>query len=572
MVGLSLICCDLAYAGKKPSTSALFSVPSCTPVNAPGANCNTPNATLDQVASCAVNNILPVNLECGMVDFQNITNNNPDSTFALFGSDYYGLTPPGSRDSGTSGDIASVNYMKSKLQSYGYDVTVQTYPVPYSADLVVPVMNEISGTNFVAGVDFSSATFSGSGDVTAPLQTLLTSAPTAAPSILGCAARDFANFKPGNIALLQRGKCANRDKVLNAIAAGAVGVITMNYDDSNAGNTLQSADGMTVPVFAYTKLSAGQNLYNYATTNPNPMVRMNAQITNETRNTYNVIGDSKFGNPSSVVVIGGHYDSIFGAGMIDNASGTVSILEIARVMAKTPTTNKLRVALWGGEELGTFGSNFYVNTLAPVELNKISYYLDIDDAATNNYAFILDDPIYAIKNPSGAVTDANKWKTNAVNLSTVGNDYYKNFLTNNKQGYSLTLADLYISGSDTDPFILAGIPIAGIATGQGSGKTSAEVKLFGGVAGNYDMCVDTPYIFCDNLCNTSYFSPAYCPNASNPPFYPYIFNPDNNPHTIVTKASTDATVRLLFNPNLGNNGQHTATGQKSSPMTRKYAP
>jgi len=365
----------------------------------------------------------------------------------------------------------------------------------------------------------------------------------------------------------------------------------MNYADVNGGNTLITSVGITVPVFAYIKLSAGQELYNYALKGSNQRVTMGANAPVVTRNTYNVIAEKNVGNPNSVVMVGAHYDSLFGAGIVDNISGVASVMEIARVMANTPTVNKLRFAFWGGEEESTVGSLFYVNTLPPTDLNKIVYYLDFDVTATNNYSYILLDPAYAIAHPSGAVTDTKQWKNNAVNLSNVGVSYFKNYLANpvNLNGscnasapgglgvcYTSKPADLYISGSDTDPFILAGIPIAGIVTGQGDGKTAQEAATFGGVAGNYERCGDSAYIFCDNICNTSYYS-ASCGNpilSDGSPAYAttMTFTPLNNPHTVVTKASTDVAVRLLFNPNLANNGLHKATGQTSSGMSRYFSP
>ena len=48
------------------------------------------------------------------------------------------------------------------------------------------------------------------------------------------------------------------------------------------------------------------------------------------RTDYNVIAESRFGDPNHIVVLDAHLDSIFGAGILDNASGSATILEIAR--------------------------------------------------------------------------------------------------------------------------------------------------------------------------------------------------------------------------------------------------
>ena len=421
-------------------------------------------------------------------DFQNISDSNPDYTFVNFAP-----YPPGSRDSGTPGDIASVNYIANYMRGLGYTVTVQSYPVPYSADKSIPIMSEISpiAHNFAIGTDFASAIFSASGDVTAHIQAISPTAPTAAPSFLGCSPKDFAGFTPGNIALLQRGKCSNREKVVNAIAAGAVGAITMNYADETEGNTLITTNGITVPVISYIPLSAGQKLYNdTGGKTGTEVVHMLVDTVNENRITYNVIADSKYGNPNSIVVLGGHYDSIFGAGILDNASGVASMMEIAAAMKDTNTANKLRYAFWGGEELGAFGSAYYINNLSATNLNKIVYNLDFDVTATKNFTYDISDPAYGIANPSGGFTDSNKWKQNAVNLSSLGVNLFKNYMNSVGLPYTSERTDLNISGSDDDPFILTGIPVGSLVTGQGGGKSQRDANIFGGTAGNFDVCAE----------------------------------------------------------------------------------
>ena len=47
--------------------------------------------------------------------------------------------------------------------------------------------------------------------------------------------------------------------------------------------------------------------------------------------------------------------------MLDNASGSATILDIAQQLKNTNTRNKLRFIWFGGEELGLLGSDYYVN-------------------------------------------------------------------------------------------------------------------------------------------------------------------------------------------------------------------
>ena len=58
---------------------------------------------------------------------------------------------------------------------------------------------------------------------------------------------------------------------------------------------------------------------------------------------------------------GGHLDSVTaGPGINDNASGSATLLEIARQLAGTPPAHTIRFAWWGAEELGLLGSRHYV--------------------------------------------------------------------------------------------------------------------------------------------------------------------------------------------------------------------
>lgn len=108
---------------------------------------------------------------------------------------------------------------------------------------------------------------------------------------------------------------------------------------------------------------------------------------------YNVIAeipgtDRKL--KSEVVMLGGHLDSWHGAtGATDNGAGCIVMMEAVRILKAIGFEPKrtIRIALWGGEEQGIFGSRNYVKnhfgdadnmTLKP-EHEKISAYYNIDN-------------------------------------------------------------------------------------------------------------------------------------------------------------------------------------------------
>lgn len=99
-------------------------------------------------------------------------------------------------------------------------------------------------------------------------------------------------------------------------------------------------------------------------------VRLNIQTTfgSEHAKGYNVVAEIPGGDPTlaaQIVLLGGHLDSWAAAtGATDDGAGVVVALEAMRILkaAGVHPRRTIRVALWGGEEQGTYGSLGYVNT------------------------------------------------------------------------------------------------------------------------------------------------------------------------------------------------------------------
>jgi Zn-dependent M28 family amino/carboxypeptidase len=89
-----------------------------------------------------------------------------------------------------------------------------------------------------------------------------------------------------------------------------------------------------------------------------------------------VIADSPKGkNEDETIIVGAYRDSVLaGPGIIDNGSGSSTILEIAEEMAELGYTEKLRrqvrFAFWGAEEFNLLGSEYYVSQLSSAQQAK----------------------------------------------------------------------------------------------------------------------------------------------------------------------------------------------------------
>src|SRR6266550_1909681 len=423
-----------------------------------------------------------------------------------------------SRNSGEPGYKASADYVAALMKQAGYDVTIQPYKFIYYAYTGIPAFTEVSPTphSYTLGEEWGPG--QSTGTASAALQPVggIIIPPTPTPSSTsGCTPADFNGFISGRIALIQRGGCNFGVKVLNAQAAGASGVIIFNEGnptrtDLLVGSLFDAAGNpfvSTIPV-AFTTFAGGANLldqYQQAVQNRTALPVMNISITaivNTNADDYNVIAESKGGDKNHVVVVDAHLDAIYGAGMLDNASGSATILGIAQKMKNVQPVNKLRFIWFGGEELGLLGSSYYVNNLTSNELSHIGYDLDADVTATPNYLIGVLDP--AAPDLFGRTV-----------TSTFPNRVYKSSTIARDQGIayfdSVGLNHELLSpvGTDAFSFNAVGIPASGLLTGQDCCKSQEEVNLFGGHLGNYEGnipsfdggCVDNPFRWCDNLSN-----------------------------------------------------------------------
>ena len=290
--------------------------------------------------------------------------------------------------------------------------------------------------------------------------------------------------------------------IFNEGNPGRTGVISGNLIDA-AGNRIVP----TIPV-AFTAFATGNDLlneYNQAVQGGTALPSVNIGIkavVNPNADDYNVIADSKGGDPNHVLVVDAHLDAIYGAGMLDNASGSATILDIAQMMRKVHPRNKLRFIWFGGEELGLLGSTFYVNNLSPSELSKIGYDLDADVTATPNYVVGVLDPA-AVDFFTRTVSTT--FPPQVYQPSTVARDQGIQYFSSIGLNHELFSP----VGTDAFNFNEAGIPASGVLTGQDCCKTQGDVDLFGGSLGNFEGnvpstdggCVDNPFRWCDNLSN-----------------------------------------------------------------------
>jgi len=498
------------------------------------------NDTVAKLVPC----ITEADLMSHMVAFQAIADANPG--------------PDGhpSRNSGEPGYKASADYVARKMTEAGYNVTIQTYTFPYFAFTAIPTFSQSSPTakTFVLNDDFTAGSAAGTvtgGTVKAAGGIIIP--PTPAPSSAsGCTAADFTGLA-GRVALVQRGTCTFGTKALNAQAAGATGIIIFNEGNPDrtdvfsgiltdaAGNTVVP----TIPVM-FTSFAIGSTMFTQANSATPPVVSIDVKgVSRLNEPDYNVIAESKGGDKNHVVVVDAHLDAIFGAGMLDNASGSATILDIAQQMKNVTPRNKLRFIWFGGEELGLLGSTFYVNNLSSNELSHIGYDLDADVTATPNYVIGVLDPAAGDRFGRQVIST---FPNRVYKSSTVARDQAIAYFDSVGLNHELFSPD----GTDAFSFNQAGIPASGLLTGQDCCKLASDVALFGGTTGNFEGnvpstdggCVDNPFRWCDNLSNNdpkvlTFMSKAFATMVVQMAFDTKVMSASNN-SVIKTKLHTQA--------------------------------
>ncbi len=233
-----------------------------------------------------------------------------------------------------------------------------------------------------------------------------------------------------------------------AKAHGALGAILWHNLDSTPNSATLSAEniGLIVPVAVVTK-AVGEAWKARLTAGEALTINLLVDSVFEERESWNIISETKEGDPNNVIVLGAHLDSVqAGPGINDDGSGTSGILEILTSFRHYKGyKNKVRFIWWGAEESGLIGSLYYTSHLTEEEADKIRFYFNYDMIGS-------PFPVWAIykgDNPG----DAPGAQILLDYLTAAGKPaYFGSFGT----------------GSDYVGFLQLGIPSSGLFSGAGA--------------------------------------------------------------------------------------------------------
>jgi Zn-dependent M28 family amino/carboxypeptidase len=346
----------------------------------------------------------------------------------------------GFRAVGTPGFDAAADLVATELRAAGWAVTEDAFTMPSFVDEGGSML-VVGGQTFGAG-DVAPLIFAPGGEVTGPVVAIEwgSSAPTGA----GCTAAGYGDLPDGTIVLVPSGGCFRRQQVVAAQDAGAAAFVA-GYQTVESGQvlrpTLIEPAGLEIPAVGATR-PVGDALAAAAATGGT--ARLVANATTTPAATRSIIAELTGSEPTSVVMLGAHLDSVIdGPGINDNGSGVAALMEIARALGGTRPRATIRLAFWSGEELGLAGSARYVTGLTSEGRDAIVVYLNADMVASpNGFAGVYDEP----GAPSGS-TEIRDLVSAAV--ARAG-------------GAPVGIAE---GGSDHVPFANAGIAIGGVFSG-----------------------------------------------------------------------------------------------------------
>ena len=398
----------------------------------------------------------------------------------------------GARPAGSDGHAAAAAFVTDQLRAAGYTVELQPLDLPFFRQLGPSVLQvEGGGPAFEDVHDFKAMLFSASGEVTAPVFALGFD-PEARPGDrtgLGCNPEDWSGVPAGSIVLVQAANCRRHDAVVQAQAAGALALVTA-YPESTRDEvlrpTLITPADIRIPVLGLTE-AAGLALADAAAAGK--QVHISTRTAVETRSSVNVIGETPGGDANHVVMLGGHLDSVVdGPGINDDGSGTMTVLEIARVLAAQlrkgqggtlAPTWKVRAGFWTGEEIGLLGSTAWVGRSGAPPLSSIAVYLNLDMLGSpNGGRFVYDGATTTRPAQSGMVSQ---------------------LFVRTLEDQGLVWQSVSVGSSDNVPFDQFGVPTSGLFSGANEIKTAGQAELFGGTGdAPADACF---HLACDTTAN-----------------------------------------------------------------------
>lgn len=272
--------------------------------------------------------------------------------------DYLAKIP---RPPATETEFAAGVYIENVLRSYGYQTkllpfTYYTYRKPTTLSLQVE------------GVP--GATWSLHGFTYAPNG-------IASGMIVACGEGTAADYEQtdvqGKIVLVKRGSIPYGEKVRQAAAAGAAGLIIQNDRDLMWKGTLGAPLDMAVPVVGISKSQGDLLRARINQGDAKATMKVDGALTLR-HTSYSILANrsATSDNGGQAVLLAARHDSSANSqGADQGASGVAVMLEAARILAEQPSDTDIMLVSFGASTAGNQGAISFVNNLGEQEKRKI---------------------------------------------------------------------------------------------------------------------------------------------------------------------------------------------------------
>jgi hypothetical protein len=287
------------------------------------------------------------------------------------------------RRTGTAGEMKAAKYIrknfkKLKLVPAGTEDYLQPFPVYDGRVILENSAFIINGNTLIPESDYFPLNISGSGafyssndaqiewlDIKSSVEKL----------------KDNPHHNVLDDIKLSANEAVKNKKALLIFNSGST-------DDELKWNPKSRMDQVSVPVVYVKK----ETLLNNNIIPGSANVQLNLLMEDRYRTGYNVVGYIDNGAPYTII-IGAHYDHLgYGEdknsmyngphpmihnGADDNASGTASMMELARLIKKSDLKNNNYLFIaFSGEELGLYGSRFFAEQYK--DIRSVNYMLNLD--------------------------------------------------------------------------------------------------------------------------------------------------------------------------------------------------
>ena len=295
-----------------------------------------------------------------------------DETFDLLQTLTRDYSP---RESATDEELTAALHLRTRLDALGYDTRIQDFPVVRTRASI-----EIQSS---AGASLDSPR-------SLPINL---SAWGAVAGALADAGHAFKGDVPaegldGRIALIERGTITFEEKVNRVADAGAVAAIIFNNERGLFNGTFSNPSD--IPAVAISQ-EDGRALL--ALIEDSEMTA-DVSVVGEEAPSRNVIAERRAPDAGApVVILGAHYDTVPNSeGASDNGSGLSTLLTIAAHTADRDYPFTVRIILFGAEEIGLFGSRYYVDGISDAEIDETLAMLNFDALGSGDSLMVIGDP------------------------------------------------------------------------------------------------------------------------------------------------------------------------------------